>query len=171
MVCTWNMLVGKLDVDDVVSRFSGTVCDFTCAVLHIFTVNIHFTGTFDGQTQTSIPWEPQCSHKSEFLIDYCPFLVLGLLAFFRCNIFGNECVILTCVSGVHDELGYLKGVPLHQPLTIDLHLAGVSDLWLANHDLKWTVGHMFTVLFHTNFMFPNFLWCERDSCRKGRRLF
>ncbi len=53
-VCTWNMLVSKLDVDDVISWFSWTVGDFTRPILHVFTVNVHFTGTLDGQTQTSI---------------------------------------------------------------------------------------------------------------------
>lgn len=54
MFPTWNMLVGKLDVNDVVSRFSWTVGDFTCAVLHVLTVNVHFTGTLDGQTETPV---------------------------------------------------------------------------------------------------------------------
>lgn len=54
LVCTWDVLVGKLDVDDVVSRFGWTVGDFTGAVLHVLTVNVHFTGTLDGQTQTSV---------------------------------------------------------------------------------------------------------------------
>lgn len=53
-VCTWDVLVSKLNVDDVVSRFGWTVGDFTRAVVHVLTVNVHFTGTFDGQTQTSI---------------------------------------------------------------------------------------------------------------------
>lgn len=48
------MLVGKLDVDDVVPRFGRTVGDLTGAVLHVLTVYIHLTGTLDGQTETSI---------------------------------------------------------------------------------------------------------------------
>ena len=74
--------------------------------------------------------------------------------------------MVTCVPGVHDELGHLEGVSLQQPLTRDLHLTGVSDLRLTHHDLKGTVGHMFPVLLHADHMFAHFLWRERDPCRE-----
>lgn len=71
----------------------------------------------------------------------------------------------TCVPGVDDELGHLEGVTLHQPLTVNLHLAGVSDLRLTHHDLKGTVGHVFPVLLHAYHVFAHFLRRERDPCR------
>lgn len=76
---------------------------------------------------------------------------------------------LTCVPGVNDEFGHLKDVSFHQPLTVNLHLTGVSDFRLTHHDLKWTVGHMFPVLLHTHHVFTHFLWCERDTCRQEKR--
>lgn len=48
------MLVGELDVDDVISWFGGTVGDSAGAVVHVLTVDVHFAGTLDGQTQTTV---------------------------------------------------------------------------------------------------------------------
>lgn len=53
-VYTWDVLISKLDVDNVVSWFSGTVSNFTRAVLHIFTVYVHFTGSLNGQPETTV---------------------------------------------------------------------------------------------------------------------
>lgn len=53
-VSTWNVLVSKLDVDDVVSWFGGAVGDLAGAVLLVLCVDVHFTGTFDGQTQATV---------------------------------------------------------------------------------------------------------------------
>lgn len=53
-VRTWNMLVGKLDVDDVISRFGGAVCDLARAVLLVLGVDVHLTGAFDGQAQATV---------------------------------------------------------------------------------------------------------------------
>lgn len=51
---TWDVLVSKLDVDDVVPRLGGAIGDLTCSVLNVFTVDVHLTGTLDGETQTSV---------------------------------------------------------------------------------------------------------------------
>lgn len=51
---TRDVLISKLDVGDVISWFSGTVGDFTCPVLHIFTVYVHFTRSLNGQTETPV---------------------------------------------------------------------------------------------------------------------
>lgn len=48
------MLVSKLDVNDVISWFGGTVGDLTGAVLLVLSVNVHFTGAFNGQAQATI---------------------------------------------------------------------------------------------------------------------
>lgn len=50
------MLVSKLDVDDVIARFSGAVGHLTGAILLVFSVDVHFTGSFNGQTQATIAW-------------------------------------------------------------------------------------------------------------------
>lgn len=50
------MLVSKLDVDDVVSWFSGAVGDLAGAVLLVLCVDVHFTGTFDGQAQATVTY-------------------------------------------------------------------------------------------------------------------
>lgn len=54
MFCTWHMLVCKLDVDDVGAWLRGAVGHFARAILYVFTVNVHFAGSFDGKTQTTI---------------------------------------------------------------------------------------------------------------------
>lgn len=48
------MLVGKLDVDDVVPWFRGAVCDLAGAVLLVLCVDVHLAGTFDGQAQATV---------------------------------------------------------------------------------------------------------------------
>lgn len=48
------MLVSELDVDDVISRFSGAVGDLTGAVLLVLSVDVHFTGPLNGQAQAAI---------------------------------------------------------------------------------------------------------------------
>lgn len=48
------MLVSELDVDDVISWFSGAVGDLTGAVLLVLSVDVHFTGPLNGQAQTTI---------------------------------------------------------------------------------------------------------------------
>lgn len=48
------MLVSKLDVDDVISWLRGAVGDLTGAVLLVLSVNVHFTGAFNGQAQATI---------------------------------------------------------------------------------------------------------------------
>lgn len=48
------MLVSKLDVDDVISRFSGAVSDLTGSVLLVLSVDVYFTGTLNGQAQATI---------------------------------------------------------------------------------------------------------------------
>lgn len=51
------MLVSELDVDNVISRFSGAVGDFTGTVLLILSVDVHFTGSLNRQAQTAITWQ------------------------------------------------------------------------------------------------------------------
>lgn len=53
-VSTWNVLVGELDVDDVISWLGGAVCDLAGAVLLVLCVDVHFAGTFDGQAQAAV---------------------------------------------------------------------------------------------------------------------
>lgn len=53
---TWHMLVSELDVDDVTARLRGAVRHFTCAVLYILTVNVHFARPLNGQAQTTITY-------------------------------------------------------------------------------------------------------------------
>lgn len=48
------MLVSEFDVDDVIARFSGAVGDLAGAVLLVLRVDVHFTGSFNGQTQTTV---------------------------------------------------------------------------------------------------------------------
>lgn len=67
---------------------------------------------------------------------------------------------LTCVPGIHNELAHLKGVSLHQTLTVHLHLAGVSNLRLTHHDLEWTICDVFPTLLHAHHMLAHFLWGE-----------
>lgn len=55
------MLVSKLDVDDVVSWFSGAVGDLAGAVLQVLCVDVHFAGTLNGQTQATIA----CDHSTQ----------------------------------------------------------------------------------------------------------
>lgn len=65
-VPTWDMFVGKLDVDDVVAGLSGAVGDLAGAVLHILTVDVHLAGTLDGQAQPTVAWAAMrtCSELS-----------------------------------------------------------------------------------------------------------
>lgn len=103
---------------------------------------------------------------SEVVRTHCSrFLFLVKKGSMRMDCF-RKCSGLTCVPGVDDELGHLEGVSLHQPLTVNLHLAGISDLRLSDHDLERTVRNMFPVLLHAHRVFSNFLWCERDPCRQ-----
>lgn len=51
---TWHVLVSELDVDDVISWFSGAVCDLAGAVLLVLSVDVHFAGALDGQTQAAV---------------------------------------------------------------------------------------------------------------------
>lgn len=51
---TWHVLVGELDVDDVISWFCGAVGDLAGAVLLVLSVDVHFAGSLDGQTQATI---------------------------------------------------------------------------------------------------------------------
>lgn len=53
-ISTWNMLVSELDVDDVIARFSGAIGDLTCTILLVLSVDVHFTGSLNRQTQTTI---------------------------------------------------------------------------------------------------------------------
>ena len=62
-VCTWDVLVSELDVDDVVSRFGWTVGDFTRPVLNVLRLDVHLTGTFDGQSQAAIT----CTHTHKYM--------------------------------------------------------------------------------------------------------
>lgn len=48
------MLVGKLYVNDVISWLSGAVGDLTGAVLLVLSVDVHFTGSLNGQAQATI---------------------------------------------------------------------------------------------------------------------
>lgn len=48
------MLVGELDVDDVISWLSGAVGDLTGAVLLVLSVDVHFTWPLNGQAQAAI---------------------------------------------------------------------------------------------------------------------
>lgn len=48
------MLVSELNVDDVIARFSGAVGDLTGAILLVLSVDVHFTGSLNGQAQTAI---------------------------------------------------------------------------------------------------------------------
>lgn len=57
------MLVSKFDVDDVISRFRGAVCDLAGAIFLVFSVDVHFTGSFNGQAQATI------SYKAEQKLD------------------------------------------------------------------------------------------------------
>lgn len=41
------MLISELDVDDVIAGFGGAVGDLTGAVLLVFSVDVHFTGSFN----------------------------------------------------------------------------------------------------------------------------
>ena len=70
---------------------------------------------------------------------------------------------LTCVPGVNYELSHLKDVSLHQSLAKHFDLAGVTDLWLAHHDLERAVGHVRPVLHHTHNMLPYLLRSEWDT--------
>ena len=54
LVSTWDVLVGELDVDDVVSRLRGAVGHLAGAVLHVVTVDVHLTGALDGQAQAPV---------------------------------------------------------------------------------------------------------------------
>lgn len=53
-VSTWHMLVSKLDVDDVISWFSGAVGDLAGAILLVLSVNVHFAGAFNGEAQATV---------------------------------------------------------------------------------------------------------------------
>lgn len=60
---TWHMLVGKLDVDDVISGFSGAVGNLTGAVLLVLCVDVHFTGPFNGEAQAAITYMDKTSQR------------------------------------------------------------------------------------------------------------
>lgn len=54
---TWltrNLFVSKPDGYQVGTRFSGTIGDTAGSIIHVFCLNVHFTGSFDGQSQSSI---------------------------------------------------------------------------------------------------------------------
>lgn len=51
---TWNVLLSKLDVDVIIARLCGAVGHFACPVFHVFTVDVHFAWTLDGQGQSSV---------------------------------------------------------------------------------------------------------------------
>ncbi len=48
------MLVSKLDVDDVISWFSGAVGHLTGSILLVLSVDVHLTGPLDRQAQATI---------------------------------------------------------------------------------------------------------------------
>lgn len=48
------MLVSKLNVDDVISWLSRAIGDLAGTILQILCVDVHFTGTLNGQTETAI---------------------------------------------------------------------------------------------------------------------
>lgn len=48
------MLVSKLDVDDVISWFSGAVGDLAGTILLVLSVNVHFTGSLNGKAQATV---------------------------------------------------------------------------------------------------------------------
>lgn len=70
--------------------------------------------------------------------------------------------ILTCISGVDDELSHLKCVSLHQAFAKHFHFAGIADLRLPHHDFKGAVSHMFAIFLHTHHMFSYFLRSKGD---------
>lgn len=80
-----------------------------------------------------------------------------------------EISILTCISGVHNKLGHLKGVSLHQAFAEHFHFAGIADLRLSHHDFEGAVSHMFAVLLHTHYMLTHFLRSEGDPWGENRK--
>lgn len=66
------MLVSELDVDDVISWFSGAVGDLTGAVLLILSVDVHFTGSLNGQAQATIACMEKASECLEENLDDKP---------------------------------------------------------------------------------------------------
>lgn len=48
------MLVSKFDVDDVISWFGGEVGDLARPIFLVLGVDVHFTGAFDRQAESSI---------------------------------------------------------------------------------------------------------------------
>ena len=48
------MLVGELDVDDVVPGLRGAVGHLAGPVLHVVTVDVHLTGALDRQPQAPV---------------------------------------------------------------------------------------------------------------------
>jgi len=51
---TWNMLIGKLDVDDVGAWFRRFVRNTAGTILIVMAFNISLAWAFNGQTQTSV---------------------------------------------------------------------------------------------------------------------
>lgn len=47
---TWHMLVRKLDVDDVIAWLCRAVSDLAGAIFLVLSVDVHFTGSLNGQT-------------------------------------------------------------------------------------------------------------------------
>jgi len=52
---TSNVLVGELDVDDVVAGLRWRVLDLACTVGVVLALNVRLTRSFHGQTQTAEP--------------------------------------------------------------------------------------------------------------------
>lgn len=49
-----HVLVGELDVDDVVARLRGAVGDPARAILQVLCVDVHLAGTLDGQAEPTV---------------------------------------------------------------------------------------------------------------------
>ena len=56
IVFTWDMFFGKSNGDDVISWFGGTIRDPTRPVFYVLGLNVHFTGTLNGQSQATVTW-------------------------------------------------------------------------------------------------------------------
>ena len=54
---TGNVLVGKLDVDDVVSRFCRLVSDDAHSIGFLGTFQVGFARSFHRETQTSVSYD------------------------------------------------------------------------------------------------------------------
>lgn len=110
------MLVCKLDVDDVIARFSGTVGDLAGAVFLILSVNVYFAGSLNGQAQATIA---------------CTGVVRNLKSGrkMKCSqLYHQGDMVRTCITSVNNELSRLKGPGLAQTLAAHTHAASITDL-------------------------------------------